>query len=191
MLTDFGFRHPLRCDRGLRCSAMLRVRMLVHFGTKVKRSNKLTLEFGTDVVSRNVWKPTTSLRRAALQKTKPHPHPLRCFSYAFLCTERTLNVHLCVLCARARICFMYVFVCVCVCIYVHTHTHTHTHTCARLCCMYVCVYIYVLIYLYIHIRARMCFMYVYVYIYVLTHTHTHTHTHIYIHARAHSCASTV
>jgi len=114
LLSALSFRHPLRCDRGLRFSAMLRGRMLVHFGTKVKRSNNLALQDGTGVVSRNVCKPTTSLRCAALQKSKPSA-VFDVFVTPFFARNITLNVHLCVLCARALA--FYVYICLYVLIY--------------------------------------------------------------------------
>lgn len=51
--------------RGLRISAVLLGRSLVHFGTKVKRSNNLALEDGTGLVSLNAGKPNhkPALRR--------------------------------------------------------------------------------------------------------------------------------
>ena len=123
MLAALGLRHPQRCERSHRSSSMSRGRMLVPVGTKVKRSHNFALEDGAGVVSRNVRKPTTSLHYAARQTTNP-PHRLRYFYYALLCTERTPNVPLCVLCARTHL-------------YIYTYIYTYIYgmsqeECARL-----------------------------------------------------------
>ena len=96
--------------RGLRISAMLRGRSLVHIGTKVKRSNNLALEDGTGLVSLNVGKPN----HKPTQRRIPENDATAVLDVVppFLCTEHKLKRAPVCACASAYACacvFIYSF----------------------------------------------------------------------------------